>query len=49
MTAAAVRLLAAEGESHGRELPLPPWAIGLIAFGLLCAALLVTLTFGKDR
>ena len=46
---AVVHLLAAEGESHGRELPIPPWSIGLLAFGLLCAALLVTLTFGKDR
>jgi hypothetical protein len=48
MTAAVVRL-AAEGESTGRDLPLEPWAIGVLAFALLCAALLVTLTFGKDR
>jgi len=44
---AVVHLLAAE--SHGRDLPIPPWAIGLLAFGLLTTALLVTLTFGKDR
>lgn len=48
MTTAVVRL-AVEAESHGRELPLPPWAIGLSAFLLLCALLAVTLTFGKDR
>jgi hypothetical protein len=42
---AVVHLLAAEG----RDLPIPPWSIGLLAFGLLCAALLVTLSFGKDR
>lgn len=48
MTAAVVRL-AVEGESHGRDLPLEPWAIGLIVFGLLTAAMLVTLMFGKDR
>jgi|tagenome__1003787_1003787.scaffolds.fasta_scaffold20926049_3 hypothetical protein len=49
MTAAVVRLLAVESESHGRDLPLEPWAFGLIAFGLLTAAMLVTLMFGKDR
>ncbi len=49
MTAAVVRLLAAEGEAHGRDLPLEPWAIGLVAFALLTAAMLVTLMFGKDR
>jgi hypothetical protein len=45
---AAVRLLAA-GESTGRDLPLPPWAIGLGAFLLLCLLLALTATFGKDR
>ena len=49
MTVDAVRLLAAEGETLGRDLPLPPWAIGLSAFVLLCLLLLVTATFGKDR
>jgi hypothetical protein len=49
MTADVIRLLAAEGEAKGRDLPLEPWAIGLCAFGLLCVALLVTLSFGKDR
>ena len=34
---------------QGRDLPLQPWAIGLGAFLLLTALLLVTLTFGKDR
>ena len=43
MTVDAVRLLAAEGETLGRDLPLPPWAIGLSVFGVLCLMLLVTL------
>lgn len=46
MTVAAVL---AETGSQGRDLPLQPWAIGLGAFLLLTTALLVTLTFGKDR
>lgn len=49
MTVDAVRLLAAEGETLGRDLPLPPWAIGLSVFGVLCLMLLATATFGKDR
>jgi len=49
MTAAVVHLFAVEGESTGRDLPLPPWAIGLGAFLLLCVLLAVTATFGKDR
>lgn len=48
MTAAAVRR-AAEGESAGIDLPMEPWAYGLIAFGLLVLLLLLTLSFGKDR
>jgi hypothetical protein len=39
----------AETGTHGRDLPLPPWAIGLTAFALLVTLLLVTLSFGKDR
>jgi hypothetical protein len=35
--------------AKGRDLPLQPWAIGLCAFLLLVTALLVTLSFGKDR
>jgi hypothetical protein len=31
------------------ELPLPSWAIGLIAFGILVALLLITLQFNRDR
>jgi hypothetical protein len=46
MTVATV--LAVTGQ-HGRDLPLPPWAIGLVAFLVLTALLLVTLSFGKDR
>ena len=48
MSATAV-LLAAEAESTGRDLPLQPWVIGVLAFGLLCTLLLLTLSFGKDR
>jgi hypothetical protein len=36
-------------EQQGRDLPLEPWAIGLGAFVLLTALLLITLSFGKDR
>lgn len=46
MTVAAVL---AESAEKGKDLPLPPWAIGAGAFALLVCALLVTLTFGKDR
>ena len=49
MTAAAVRLLAAEGEPVGRDLPVDPWVYGVGAFVLLSVLLLVTLSFGKDR
>ncbi len=48
MTAAVVRL-AVEGESAGRDLPLEPWAMGVLAFALLGTLLLITLAFGKDR
>lgn len=48
MTAAAVQLLA-EGTTAGTDLPVPPWAIGVGAFGGLVVLLLLTLTFGKDR
>jgi hypothetical protein len=33
----------------GRELPIPPWAFGLIAFVLLVLMLLITLAIGKGR
>ena len=49
MTGAAVRLLAVEGEAHGRDLPVEPWVIGLGTFVVLCALLAITMTFGKDR
>ena len=39
----------AESGQQGRDLPLEPWAIGLGAFLVLTALLLVTLAFGKDR
>lgn len=41
-------VLAAAGQ-HGKDIPLPPWAVGLTAFALLTSLLLVTLSFGKDR
>ena len=31
------------------ELPIPAWAFGVIAFGLLLALLLLTLSIGKGR
>ena len=44
MTAASVR--AAE-ETH--DLPIPPLAIGLLAFGILTFLMIVVLGFGKGR
>jgi hypothetical protein len=32
-----------------RELPIPAWGFGVIAFGLLLALLLLTLSIGKGR
>lgn len=49
MPLAAVRLLAAEGEEKGRELPVDPLFIGVGAFALLVILLAVTMLFGKDR
>jgi hypothetical protein len=48
MTADAARVLA-ETANNGRDLPLEPWAIGVLAFGILVVLLAITLTFGKDR
>ena len=39
----------AETGAVGRDLPLPPWAIGISAFAMFCVLLLITLSFGKDR
>ncbi len=33
----------------GAELPIPAWGFGLLAFGLLIALLLITLSIGKGR
>ena len=33
----------------GNEIPIPPVAFGLLAFGLLVALLLVTWSIGKGR
>lgn len=49
MTAAAVHVLAAQGESATTELPAEPWVFGVGAFVALMILLLVTLSFGKDR
>ena len=50
MTGAAVRLLAAEGETTGRDLPARALGDrGRARSSLLCVLLAVTLTFGKDR
>ena len=32
-----------------RELPMPAWAFGLVAFGLLLLLLFITLALGKGR
>ncbi len=42
----ALTLLEAEAV---RELPIPAWAFGVIAFGLLLVLLLLTLAIGKGR
>ena len=42
-------IVAAEGSEVTRDLPLPPLAIGLIAFGILLLLLFITLSFGKGR
>jgi len=42
-------IVAAEESEVTRDLPLPPLAIGLIAFGILLALLFITLSFGKGR
>ena len=34
---------------EGRDLPIPPLAIGLIAFGILTVMLIATMAFGKGR
>ena len=39
-------LLEAEGL---RELPIPAWAFGVLAFALLVSLLLLTLAIGKGR
>ncbi len=36
-------------EEAARELPMPAWAYGLLAFGLLLSLLVATLIFGKGR
>lgn len=40
---------AAEGAEQTRDLPVHPYVIGVIAFGILLALLLGTLSFGKGR
>jgi hypothetical protein len=49
MTAAAIRIFATGGENKGTELPIEPWAVGVVVFGLLVVGLLITITFGRDR
>ena len=48
MSAVEGAVLAAAAEGH-RQLPVPPWAIGLGAFVLLLVLLMITLLFGKGR
>lgn len=50
MTAAARLLAESEtGTQPVHELPLDPMVIGALAFAILVALLLITLSFGKDR
>jgi len=42
-------LLAVLETGAENELPIPAWGFGLIAFGLLLALLLMTLSIGKGR
>ena len=48
MSATSTVVLAVE-KSNEVELPAPAWVLGLIAFGILVALLLITLTFNRDR
>ncbi|WP_269204424.1 hypothetical protein [Motilibacter deserti] len=36
-------------EEHANELPADPLVIGLITFGILIVALLITISFNHDR
>jgi hypothetical protein len=36
-------------ETAAHELPIPPWAYGVIAFGLLGLMMVITLALGKGR
>jgi len=40
---------AAEAAEQTRELPIEPWAIGLLSFVVLVLLLLAVLSFGKGR
>ncbi|HEU0285859.1 MAG TPA: hypothetical protein VFR22_02375 [Nocardioidaceae bacterium] len=44
MTEASVRTA-----EETRDLPIPPLAVGLIAFGILTFLMILTLGFGKGR
>ena len=38
-----------EVETHARELPVPPWAYGVIGFAILMLMFFITLAIGKGR
>ena len=40
---------AAETAEETRDLPIPPWAVGALAFLALLVLLLALLSFGKGR
>ncbi len=33
----------------GRELPIPAWGFGVVAFGLLMVLMVITISIGKGR
>ncbi|HEY5978903.1 MAG TPA: hypothetical protein VIT41_04640 [Microlunatus sp.] len=41
-------LILLEAEAH-REIPIPAWGFGVIAFGILLILLLITYSIGKGR
>lgn len=49
MSAHAMTEASVQAAEKTRDLPIPPLAIGLIAFGILAVLLLATLGFGKGR
>lgn len=45
----SVVMTAVRSAEETRDLPVPPLAVGLLAFGILTLLLFITLSFGKGR